>query len=49
MPHSLKQKLANSLAGNSMLNQKALTISRSLHEVEQLINSSKKDNTKKKK
>lgn len=49
MPHSLKQKLANRLAGNNMLNQKALVINRSLHEVEQLINSPKKDNTKKKK
>lgn len=49
MPHSFKQKIANSLAGNSTLNQKALVISRSLHEVEQLINPPKKDNTRKKK
>ena len=49
MPHSIKQKLADRLAGNSTLNRKALAINRSLHEVEQLINPPKKENTKKKK
>lgn len=49
MPHSLKRKLADSLSGKDGLNRKALQISRSLKEVERMINSPKSANTKRKK
>lgn len=50
MPRSsLKRKLAEQLSGNDALNRKALQISRSLKEVEQLINSPKSAHTKGKK
>lgn len=45
MSHSLKQKLADRLAGYTALNQRALILWRSFHEVEKMISSKKKENT----